>query len=95
MDNLLLGIDKLDGEIEYLQNKGIDALMTPDEIALFDTPMQQLHNLQIQSKQAWIDKAKINFVHCEIMTKCMVQDNFYIVDYKVANNPERNLVTEI
>ena len=61
----LLGLNILKSEITDVHDVGIDALMTRDEKALFDTPLEKLLTQPEQLQRAWLDKANAAHAMCD------------------------------
>lgn len=57
-DNQLLGMDIIDADIRKEYTAGCNRLMTSDEKALFNIPLDKLLALTAQRRRAWLDKAE-------------------------------------
>ena len=62
----LLGITALNTQIVNMYHKGILPLMTPDEKALFKSPLESLLRLRPPSKRAWIATVEASYSLCRL-----------------------------
>ena len=62
----LLGITALNTQLVTMYQKGILPLMTPDEKALFKSPLESLLRLRPPSKRAWIATVEASYSLCRL-----------------------------